>query len=99
RGSAASAAFNCRLLRRSLLRCYGDGEKWRASMRNCAVSRSVERRILIVTFAIAACLATASLAQDVLPRPEPQFKGKIGRTAKVSTPDFPKAVEAPKGAP
>src|SRR5262249_38267239 len=27
---------------------------------------------------------------DVLPRPEQPFKGKIGRTAKESTPDFPK---------
>jgi arylsulfatase len=35
----------------------------------------------------------------VLPRPEPPFQGKIGRTAKDSTPDFPKEVQAPKGAP
>src|SRR5262245_17993898 len=35
----------------------------------------------------------------VLPKPQPPFKGKIGRTAKESTPDFPKGVEAPKGAP
>jgi arylsulfatase len=38
-------------------------------------------------------------AQEILPRPEPPFKGKIGRTAKDSTPDFPKGIEAPKGAP
>lgn len=37
--------------------------------------------------------------QAVLPRPEPEFQGKIGRTAKDSTPDFPKGLEAPKGAP
>ena len=37
--------------------------------------------------------------QDVLPRPPKPFKGKIGRTAAESTPDFPKPVEAPKGAP
>src|SRR5207253_1255910 len=35
----------------------------------------------------------------VLPRPEPSFQGKIGRTAKDSTPDFPKPIAAPKGAP
>jgi len=35
----------------------------------------------------------------VLPVPEPPFKGKIGRKASESTPDFPKAIEAPKGAP
>jgi arylsulfatase A-like enzyme len=35
----------------------------------------------------------------VLPRPAPPFEGKIGRTAKDSKPDFPKPIEAPKGAP
>jgi hypothetical protein len=44
-------------------------------------------------------LAATVAAQEVLPRPEPPFKGKIGRTVKDSTPDFPKGVEAPKGAP
>ena len=38
-------------------------------------------------------------AAEVLPHPDQPFQGKIGRTAKESTPDFPKAVEAPKGAP
>ena len=37
--------------------------------------------------------------QAVLPRPEPAFQGKIGRTAKESAPAFPKEVEAPRGAP
>src|SRR5262245_23159 len=36
---------------------------------------------------------------DVLPPPSQPFKGKIGRTAKESTPDFPKGIESPKGAP
>jgi arylsulfatase A-like enzyme len=44
-------------------------------------------------------LATPPSAQEVLPQPEPPFQGKIGRTVKDSTPDFPKGVEAPKGAP
>lgn len=38
-------------------------------------------------------------AQDALPRPEQPFKGHIGRTTKESTPDFPKEVQAPQGAP
>src|SRR5215475_13309106 len=42
---------------------------------------------------------TPSETQEVLPHPEPPFKGKSGRTVKESTPDFPKGVEAPKGAP
>jgi len=36
---------------------------------------------------------------SALPAPEPPFHGKIGRTVKDSAPDFPKEVEAPKGAP
>jgi arylsulfatase A-like enzyme len=34
-----------------------------------------------------------------LPAVPPPFRGKIGRTPKDSTPDFPKGVEAPEGAP
>jgi arylsulfatase len=41
----------------------------------------------------------ANAPRSVLPIPAPPFKGKIGRTAKESTPDFPKGIEAPKGAP
>src|SRR5262245_15725400 len=35
----------------------------------------------------------------VLPVPDPPFRGVVGRTAKDSKPDFPKAVTAPEGAP
>lgn len=38
-------------------------------------------------------------AQEVLPRPEPPFKGHIGLTPDDSTLDFPQEVRAPKGAP
>src|SRR6266508_3745997 len=38
-------------------------------------------------------------AQEVLPHPPQPFKGKIGRTAKESTPDFPKGSTAAPGAP
>src|SRR5262245_48443299 len=44
-------------------------------------------------------LASVAFGQEVLPQPEQPFKGKIGRTAKESAPDFPKGVEAPEGAP
>ncbi len=47
----------------------------------------------------AASFATAVWAQEVLPKPEQPFGGKIGRTTKDSTPDFPKDVQAPNGAP
>ena len=38
-------------------------------------------------------------AQTVLPRPEPIFTGEMGQTIETSTADFPKPVQAPKGAP
>ena len=60
--------------------------------------RERTRQLAVVLISLAMLAATAT-AQEVLPRPEPPFKGKIGRTVKDSTPDFPKGVEAPKGAP
>ncbi len=51
------------------------------------------------SLALAALCTLTAGAQEVLPRPEQPFKGHIGRTAKESTPDFPKEVAAPKGAP
>ena len=72
------------------------------------------KRHLLETVAIAAAigscigLSSPALAQSksmpaggsaILPAPEPQFGGVIGRKASESKPDFPKAVTAPKGAP
>ena len=52
-----------------------------------------------VAVAMASICSFAAPAQDVLPRPEPSFKGVIGRKASESRPDFPQAVTAPKDAP
>jgi len=68
------------------------------------------KRILVVVLVSAAIAASASCshkergdAQDnanvVLPKPDAAFAGKIGTTYKDSTPDFPKSVAAPAGAP
>ena len=54
---------------------------------------------LIIGFALFAIDGIPVAAQDTLPRPEPPFKGRIGRTAKDSVPDFPKEVQPPKNAP
>ncbi|MHC2797442.1 arylsulfatase A-like enzyme [Mesorhizobium jarvisii] len=54
--------------------------------------------VTLTTFAALALIWSAA-AKDVLPQPQQAFQGKIGRTAKDSVPDFPKGVEAPKGAP
>jgi arylsulfatase len=49
---------------------------------------------------VASCATVSSTEQqNVLPKPALPFAGKIGRTAKESTPDFPQQLEAPKGAP
>ena len=64
----------------------------------------IKNTIGALSFALGAVLALAKFefslgAAEVLPHPAQPFKGKIGRTAKESTPDFPKAIEAPKSAP
>src|SRR6516225_8798932 len=62
-------------------------------------SRCVQMRKKTAFGAIILAMTFTATAQDVLPRPDPPFKGHIGRTAKDSTPDFPKQVEPPKNAP
>ena len=58
------------------------------------------RRPLLCAALLPLALAPAAArAQEVLPRPEPPFRGHIGRTAQESTTDFPEEVRAPKGAP
>ena len=52
-----------------------------------------------VSGVVSSLFAGSTRAQDVLPRPEPPFKGHIGRTVEESTKDFPQEVKAPKGAP
>jgi arylsulfatase len=59
----------------------------------------MKRSILGLAFGLAFGLAASSWAQEVLPRPEQPFGGRIGITAQDSVKDFPKEVEAPKGAP
>src|SRR5215470_1115245 len=63
--------------------------------RSAASAVLVGLPILVAVFVI----PTTASAQEVLPKPAPPFHGKIGRTAKDSVPDFPKGVEAPRGAP
>jgi len=60
-----------------------------------------KRFLSLISFSTIIFLALISItgAQEVLPRPEQPFEGKIGRTVKDSTPDFPKGVTAPPNAP
>lgn len=58
-------------------------------------ANSTELQVLVfVTLA-----AAIAVAQDVLPRPEPPFKGHVGPTIQDSTLDFPQETKAPNGAP
>ncbi len=60
----------------------------------------ITKQSCIVALAVlGAAFASPAGAQEVLPRPEQPFGGKIGRKAKDSVKDFPKEVAAPKGAP
>jgi arylsulfatase len=68
----------------------------------------ISRRQLLgsTSFLAASAVASTALpraasAQDanVLPKPEAPFQGRIGRTVQDSTPDFPRGVEPPPGAP
>jgi arylsulfatase len=54
---------------------------------------------LLVALLGALPLVVPASGEEVLPRPEPPFQGKIGRTVKESVKAFPKEAEAPKGAP
>src|SRR5579871_1470066 len=60
------------------------------------------RRSLLQFLLVALIVSGAvrfAIAQEVLPPPPPVFQGQIGLSYKDSKPDFPKPVQAPKGAP
>src|SRR2546423_14017971 len=64
------------------------------------------RTALVTKTATAVLLATVSLATYAhaqsslsIPRPDPEFKGKIGETLKDSIPSYPPPLKAPQGAP
>jgi len=59
----------------------------------------MKRKTLIVALLALIILPGWAMAQEVLPRPEEPFNGHITRKMKDSTPDFPKEVQAPEGAP
>jgi arylsulfatase len=54
--------------------------------------------LAVLSLALGA-LSPAAHAQEILPKPEQPFTGKIGTTVADSTPDFPKPMTAPAGAP
>ena len=61
------------------------------------------RKLMPIVLGFAGVVVTAIawpvFAQEVLPRPEPPFKGVIGETYKTSTPDKIPIIKAPDGAP
>lgn len=61
------------------------------------MKRSV--KVLAIWFSAGMLGAVSATAQQVLPRAEERFEGRIGLTTKTSEKDFPTEVQAPKGAP
>ena len=61
----------------------------------------MKRTLPLTMFVVAATalLVVSASAQDVLPRPEKPFGGKIGLTYKDSIPEFPQPVKPPAGSP
>src|SRR6185295_19800469 len=61
--------------------------------------------VSILNLALSACARESqrqespATAQVVLPKPEAPFAGKVGPTYRESTPDFPRPISAPAGAP
>jgi arylsulfatase A-like enzyme len=78
-----------------------DTKPWdkREGMRRRSLLLSTTSLVALSGISATAPLAQAQQAEEILPKPEPPFQGKIGRTVKDSTPDFPKGAEAPAGAP
>jgi arylsulfatase A-like enzyme len=77
-----------------------DDEEWK-QVGDDAMTGTFARALAatVLSGALTAISCTA-WAQDVLPRPEQQFQGTVGRTtAESAAPQWPKPVEAPKGAP
>lgn len=68
-------------------------------MEKKAPSKAMKWAAVGSVLAAATVITTAAVGQEVLPRPEPPFRGKIGRTTEDSKPDFPKEGQAPQRAP
>ena len=54
---------------------------------------------IALSLGLGTAIAIPAGGQEVLPRPEQPFGGRIGLTSQDSVKDFPKEVQAPKGAP
>jgi arylsulfatase A-like enzyme len=59
--------------------------------------RSATRQLAVYYCAI--CGPGAALSAEVLPQPEPAFHGKIGVSTETSSPEWPKPLMPPEGAP
>ena len=75
------------------------------SQKHCTRQRAARVRSARALATVGSVLAAGTLfssgvsAKEVLPKPEPPFKGKIGRTYKDSQPDKIPVTKAPAGAP
>ena len=56
-------------------------------------------RVVVCAIVCGSMLSLHAFAQEKLPQPDPEFKGKVGQTLKDSTPSYPQPLKAPDGAP
>ena len=59
----------------------------------------MQTRIKLTFLCLLFAMPLSLVAQEVLPPPPAPFKGQVGLSYKDSKPDFPKQVQAPRGAP
>jgi arylsulfatase A-like enzyme len=74
-------------------------EIYKVSAAPVGLYKAVSQAAVCFVFAVGSLLSTVTSAQEVLPKPPAPFRGQIGLSAKDSKPDFPKPIQAPKGAP
>lgn len=82
-------------------------DAWKRSLKSILqweTKKAIAQKISFLTaiaLMFSSILPLSALADygDVLPLPQPPFKGKIGTTYKESQPDFPKPIKAPAKAP
>ncbi len=68
-------------------------------MSHCRTARRAPAALVACVVLLAPLAGGRAVAQEVLPRPEPRSKAEVGLSYRGSTPDFPRPIAPPAGAP
>jgi len=68
-------------------------------LRERIMHKRLRFEIFSLGLSLALALSAPAAAQEILPKPDAPFEGKIAETREQSTPAFPAPIKAPKGAP